>query len=229
MKSQQLLYLLATLLLATGCAHTNKLAEYPIAGKTAVYRTSVSADASGSWLEVDSPSDNTAANVVAAIGSVILTDQARKKLDRAVSRDSIAHYLSGGVRSATYDYLALREVASTADNPDLIIETQVTDFKVVSSSLGLHIRASGKTRIIVRATGMIVWENDESHTVPLSATYLAPLGGRVVRSGASIFNAVQFFNLSEEEIREVVNRAAEDAGSEIGETLREDVADLHGK
>jgi hypothetical protein len=82
--------------------------------------------------------------------------------------------------------------------------------------------------MIHRPTGAIVWENSESHTIPLSETYLAPLGPAPVRSGVSIFNAVKLLSLSQEELRTVVARAAMNVGVEIGETLREDIAEIHG-
>lgn len=208
-----------------GCGHTNRLAEYPVNGRKALYRQYVAPEAPSSWVIVESPTENTVVNIIAGLGSAIASDQARRKLDRAVNGDSVAKYLAQGIYMATTEYLSIRPVQSIDDDPDLIIETEVKEYKIVSASTGLGIYTRGESRIIDRRTGVIVWENSESHLYPLSNTLLAPIGGRAISSGASIFNAVQFFAMSEEDIRSVVGNACVATGREIGDVLREDVSD----
>jgi hypothetical protein len=89
------------------------------------------------------------------------------------------------------------------------------------------VRVRGNSRIIDRRSGTVIWENAESHTVPVSETYLGIIAPQPITSGVSVFNAVKLLTLSQEQISAIVNRAAVDAGKEIGETLREDVAELH--
>lgn len=210
-----------------GCGHTNKLAKYNISGKTAIYRTYTTASA-GSYAYVESPTkNNTVVDILAAVGSGIASDQGRKKLQNAVNGDSIAQAVGRGISEATVDYLRLQPVASIADNPEIIVETELTQYNIVSGTYGVAIHVRGKSRVIERKTGIIVWEDSESHTIPLSETWVAGLGPKAVRSGASIFNAVQLLSLSEAEIRNVVNNGAVVAGREIGETLRDDVAEMH--
>ncbi|MBS1911971.1 MAG: hypothetical protein JST22_08305 [Bacteroidetes bacterium] len=226
MKSLSPLACLAALLLAA-CGHTNNLAKYNISGKSAIYRTTMAADAASALTIIEPPNDNTAIGIATTIGSVIVGSEAQKKLERALNPDSLAQSVGLGMRQATSDYLNIRAVNDWTENPDLIIETTLTDCKLLSSSIGLAIKVRGDSRVIERGTGRLIWENSESHVVPLSETYLAGLAPRPVASGASIFNAIQLLNLSSEEIRKVVNSAATEAGREIGETLRQDVADLH--
>jgi hypothetical protein len=122
----------------------------------------------------------------------------------------------------------VQPVASIDENPEFLVETDLTEYEIVSLSAGLFVKAEGNSRMNHRATGTVIWENCESHTVPLSETYLAGIAPAPVASGISIFNAVQLLNLSEEELREVMGRAAMAAGEEIGETLREDIAEIRG-
>jgi len=212
-----------------GCGHTNKLAKHNIGGKTAIYRTYTTASA-GSYAYVESPTkNNTVVDILAAIGSGVVSDQGRKKLQNAVNGDSIAQAVGRGISEATVDYLRLQPVATVADNPEFIVETELTQYNIVSGAYGVAIYVRGKSRVIERKTGIIVWEDSESHTIPLSETWVAGLAPTVVRSGASIFNAVQLLSLSEAEIRNVVNNGAVVAGREIGETLRDDVAEMHEK
>ncbi len=217
--------LVAVSVVAAGCGHTNRLAEYPINGKKALYRHYVSPGAPGSWVIVESPTSNTIVDVIAGIGSVIASDQARRKLNQAINGDSIAYYLGRGIFMATTEYLSIRPVESISDDPDLIIETEVKEYKFISSSTGLGVYTRGVSRITDRRTGVIVWENSEGHYVSLTSTFLAPLGGRIISSGASIFNAIEFFSMSEEEIRTVIGNACMETGREIGDALREDVSD----
>jgi ABC-type uncharacterized transport system auxiliary subunit len=227
MKRLLLLLILPFAVLLGACGHTNQLAKFNINGQKALYRASISSDAASSVAVIESPNDNTALGVAAAIGSVVVSNEGRQKLERAINPDSVAQSVSAGIRQATREYLSIQPVGDISQNPDLIIETEVTDFKIVSSSAGLHVRVRGNSRIIDRKTGEIIWENAESHTVPISETYLAAIAPQAISSGVSIFNSVKLLTLSEDQIRAVVNSAATDAGKEIGETLREDVAEMH--
>jgi len=224
--------LLALLLLAVavgGCGHTNNLAKYNVQGGTALFRAYASGSA-GSYAHVESPAKhNTVLSILAAIGSGIVSDQGRKKLDDAINRDSIATSVAKGMRQATTDYLSITAVDSISQNPDFIIETEVTDFDVVSGSWGLSMHVRAKSRMIDRKTGSIIWDDAESHTVPLTHTFGAAFAPNAVSSAASIYNAVELLSLSEEEIRSVIDQAAAQAGREIAETLREDIAEMHGR
>lgn len=209
-----------------GCGHTNNLAKYDVAGKTATFRAYSSTTGSATTA-VDSPDDeSTVANIAAIIGSGILSDQGRRKLQRAINTDSIAQSVARGIWSSSTDYLSLRAVEKDAD---FIVETELTDFKLISTSSGLRARVCAESRMIDRRTGGLVWEDSEAHNITISNTWVASLGPDVVQTGASVFNAVQLSNMSEEEIRTVINQAAEQAGKEIGETLRKDVAKMHGR
>lgn len=227
MRTRFVFLALAAATLITGCGHTNNLAKYNIAGKTALFR--VYSSTTGSSVAVVESPDNSSiiADIATAIGSGILSDQAQRKLQSAVIPDSITASVAKGMWAAATDYLGLRPVNSIADDPDLIIETELTDFKLVSGSAGIVARVRATSRIIDRRTGGLVWDNAESHNIALSNSLPGLLGPDVVRTGVGVFNAIQLLNLSEDEIRRVINGAAEIAGREIGETLREDVADLH--
>ena len=215
--------------LLISCGHTNNLANYDVVGKTALYRAHSSTTGSTTAI-VDSPDeDNIVAGIAAIIGSGVVSDQARQKLQRAVDIDSIADAVAHGMWQSTNDYLGVREVKSMADDPDFIVETELTEFKLISTKTGLKARVCAKSRVIDRRSGGIVWDNSEAHTITISNTFPAVFGPDAVQTGASVFNAVQLMNMDEEDIRKVINAAAAEAGREIGETLREDVAEMHGR
>lgn len=223
-----LLFGLAAVLLAS-CGHTNNLAQYDVTGKTALFR-SWSSTSGSSTTVVDSPDDESIiADIAAIVGSGVMSDQAQKKLRRAIDTDSIAAAVAQGMWQSTSDYLGIREVESMADDPDFIVETELTEFKLISNSSGMNARVCAKSRIVDRRSGGLVWENSEAHTINVSNTFPAIFGPDAVRSGASVFNAVQLLNMEEEDIRKVINEAARQSGREIGETLRKDVAKMHNR
>ena len=66
--------------LLISCGHTNNLTQYDIVGKRAFYRAHSSTSGSSKAI-VDSPdNDNIVADIVAIIGSGVVSDRARKKL-----------------------------------------------------------------------------------------------------------------------------------------------------
>jgi hypothetical protein len=218
--------LLLAALVAGGCSHTNNLAKYSFSNSKILFRARTSGTAS-SFAGINNPvKDNAITGIIAAIGSGIVSDEGRRKLEKAIDRDTIANAIANGMQRAVTDYLNVQPVNSIADEPEFLVETDLTDYTIVSLSEGLFVKAKGKSRMIHRATGAVVWENSESHTIPLSQTYLAGLAPAPVSSGVSIYNAVQLLNLSQEELRTVFSHAATEVGEEIGETLREDIADI---
>lgn len=224
-----ILLLLVLVIAVGGCGHTNNLAKYKVQGGTALFRAYTSGSA-GSYAHVQSPAkDNTILAIISAIGSGIVSDQGRRKLEEAINRDSIANSVAQGMRQATTDYLSITAVDSISQNPDFIIETEITDFDVVSSSWGLSMHVRAKSRMIDRKSGSIIWDDAESHTIPLTHTFAAAFAPKPVSSAASVYNAVELLSLSEEEIRSVIDQASLQAGREIGETLREDIADLNSR
>ena len=227
MKQTIPLLLLVASVLAAGCGHTNNLAKYDVQGKKALFRVHAAGSAS-TYAHVESPAKkNTVVDIIAAIGSGIVSDQGRKKLERAVNGDSISHSVALGMKRAVTDYLSITAVDDISQNPDFIIESEVTSYTFVSGSWGLSMKVEATSRMIDRKTGGIIWDDSESHTIPLSQTVLAALGGKAASSGASVYNAIELLSLDEDDIRRVVDRASEEAGREIGETLREDIADMH--
>jgi hypothetical protein len=223
-------YLITTLAIAAiaigGCGHTNNLAKYTVVGRTALFRAAALGGAATSYVAIESPTDHPVGGLAAVVGSIAVGERGRARIERAVNGDSIAAAVGSGIRQTTTDYLGLQPVASMADDPAFIVETSLSEYALVSTVLGVCIRVTGESRVIDRASGGIVWEDRETHTIPLSQTYVASAAPRIVRSGASIYNAVDLLTLTDEELQRLVSEAAREAGREIGEELREDIADL---
>jgi len=223
--NRRLPFFLPLLLLGIGCGHTNNLARYDLGGHTAYFRTMVTGSP-GSSIAVDNPSEHWAGDIAAIVGSIVLSDQASDKLAKAINADSIALALGRGVQQSTIDYFALRPVASLADGPEYLVETELTEYQLISTAEGIGAQVCGTARIIHRATGAIVWEDSENRTVPLTVT-TSTGDGKEERSARSATNASLLLSLEEEELRRVINDAALTVGREIGDTLRDDLAELN--
>lgn len=225
------LTLLTTVLAAAvvaACGHTNNLSRYDVVNKTALVKSFSSARGESST-SVASPSAGVVADFVAIIGSGVLSDQARRKLESAIVPDSIAAAVAEGMWNSATTYLNMKRVQSLEDSPDFVVETELTEFNLNSSSTGLSALVCAKSRMIDRRTGGIVWENSKRHTVNLSNTTLAAIAPDPIRTGVGIFNATKLLTMSEEEIREVVHSAAARVGTTIGDVLRKDIASMNGR
>ncbi len=204
------------------CGHTNNLGSYKIKGTTASYRSLVESGAMKSSAQMTGDTAASAlTNVAASIGSDAASRQTEQKIASAISSDSLARFFANGMRQSTRDYLQLRGVQ---DNGQYIVESVLQEFSVNSSSSGVNATVRGTSRIIERSTGKIVWEDQETNTVPLRST---PATGSTVSAAlASAFNAAQLVDLSVPEIRTVLINSADEAGKQMAETLRSDVANL---
>jgi hypothetical protein len=212
------------MLLLAACGHTNQLAKYNVKGETAAFRSFASGTAANSEVRVENPDMGAGFGLLQKAVSSASDDEGFKKLQRATNGDSIAAAVSMGVRQAMIDYLAVKPVASGSTESSLIVETEVTDYKLIASSSGTSVNVMAKARVIDRKSGDVIWENEENRTVPMSDSYFATFAGGSVAPGMSIANTARLYALSEEQMRAAIHGAARDAGKEIGNVLREDVA-----
>jgi hypothetical protein len=215
------MFLLGGLALAS-CGHTNELAHYKIKGATANYRSRVESGALKSTASISDTSSNPITNVAASIGSDAASRATEQKIASAISAESLAQFFAAGIRQSSKDYLQLRLVP---DNGQYIVESILQEFSVNSTSSGVDATVRGTSRIIDRASGKIIWEDQETNTVPLRNTPVTN-GQTVSASLASAFNAAQLADLSISEIRTVLVNTADEAGKQMAETLRVDVSNL---
>jgi hypothetical protein len=215
------------MMLLASCGHTNKLAQYNVKGETASFRSFASGSAANSEVRIENPDMGAGFGLLQKAVSSASDDEGFKKLQRATNGDSIAAAVSLGVRQAMVDYLTIKPVANGSNESSLIVETEVTDYKLIASSSGTSVNVMAKARVIDRKSGDVIWENEESRTVQMSDTYFATVAGGSMVPGASIANTARLYAMSEQQMRDAIHGTARDAGKEIGNVLREDVAELN--
>ena len=232
-----LLFSFSVFLIAfAGCSHTNELAKYNVRGQNYLYRDFVSSNAGMIQIvtedysaKKDSGQSDTekVLSAIASIGSDIISENAKEKLENSVNTQSLVGYISTGLEEALKTYLDAKSVETVDDNPQFIVETTLNECKLIVRKNGTFVNVNAKSVIIDRATGNVVWDNTEVRTIPINTNYTGSKETSSVEN--KIFNAIQLTSLSEEELNKAVGRAAEEAGYEMGKTLREDVAEINKK
>ncbi len=214
---------LCVLVLLASC-RTNNIAQYPLNNRTVLYRTTVAGDAAETHMHISSPSGNTFSEIFTTLGAGIAGVEAERKLRRAINADSLAANLTLGVENVLRTYFNTRTASSPADTPSYVVEIQLEKYELRSGEHGVYAAVSGSTRILQTGTGKLIWENCESVNIPLRHTHTGRLAGRSVGTAISIFNASELLSMSDEELAQVMQEAAEEAGRDLGEELREDAA-----
>lgn len=213
--------------LAGGCGHTNKLAGVDMSGAPFFYQTFVEANATMVRVHVSDPlpGGNPVTDVLARVGSEVLSGGAQEKMNRAVRPSGIAQAVSESVERTVSMYLRGRSVPAVTDDPAFVVETTLRQCDVNSGSHGVSLHVEATTLIIDRRNGRTIWEYSEGRSVDLRSTPggVAPVPG--VRTAVSVLNAVEFFRMPEKDMQDAVLDAAARVGEEIGRELRENYSD----
>jgi len=226
MKNRVIAFLPIAAFFLFGCGHTNNLAKYNVRSQSYFYRHGVSYGAASVNASLNSIDTSAAAQAQTSITSNITNTQLQSKLSRAAHPDQIESFLSRGMEDAVKTYLNATS-ASSVNSAAFIVETQLKTYQLNSSATNVSAAVSGCSRIIERKSGAVIWEDCETKNIPLHNVQV--IGGDAAGAVASIANAAELLAMSDEDLRQVINQAAQEAGSQLGETLREDVANMNVK
>ncbi|MES2766941.1 MAG: hypothetical protein V4642_13790 [Bacteroidota bacterium] len=217
MKKLQLVFLLlVSVLLLDSCA--TKL-PIPINGKTALYRYRTAEAALSTDVNVTSQSGNPVISIAESIGSGIAGWKVAEKLQNAVNEDTLASVVSEGLESTSQMYCSVKFVESLDDNPDLIFETEVLEYSLMSNEAGAGLMVRARTRLIERSTSRELWDSEESRFISFSETgySFSPIGSTV----SSLLNLQELLAMPDEKLADLMYTAAFHAGEYFGEELRE--------
>ena len=220
---RRLLFVSIPAILISACCHTNNFSDYNVNGEKLLFTYAVEPGATGVRLDISSPAPgaNIVTDILTGAGSDILTGEAQKKLDNAVRPEGIAAAVTQGLEKVLSTQLTVTP-ATKADNPDFMVETVLEECSIFSGSTGLGLRIKAQTEIIHRPTGKRVWRDCMTQEATIRHTPVGAIPIPGVGTAASIYNASEFFRLSEKEIQDVILSAAEDAGRNLGQSVRKD-------
>ena len=212
----------------SACCHTNNFSDHPLSGQKLLFSYSVKPDAASVRLHISNPTPghNVITDIVVGAGTEILSSEAQEKLNRAVRPEGIAAAVSTGIEKVLTTHLRFQGVSADQD-PECVVETLVEECNIESGSTGIELSIKARTEMIHRATGDIIWRDclEEKVMIKHTPAGAIPLPG--IGTAASIYNAAEFFRLSEKEIQEILLQAAEETGRKLGESIRNDYSKSH--
>lgn len=226
-----LLFVVLTAVLFNGCGHSNELAKFDVNNSKVLFRENVGPNARYVKIEQQSTAQKENKNglgavldVIASVSNSVLAEEKQNKLRESIDTERLLYSISDNLQEAMHIYLDINPVEKLSDKPDFICTIVLKDCKLLLNQNQVSIYVNATASLVDRATGEIAWKNYESRTISLSESY----GEHISDSGLeSVFNALQLASLDENEINEIVDAAADDVGTYMAETLRNDVAKSH--
>lgn len=212
-----------------GCGHTNELHNFQVAGSKIYFEETVGPEAAYLTININSgqekKGESKLLDVLTSVGSELMTSDKRNKIKEAVNTSEIVQGVSVGLENALVNYLNVVPTDKPGGETQFISETELQRcvLNVNQNSVTLDVKVN--SRIIEKATGMIVWENWEQEFVPINYSYKKDSQG----AEAKLLTALQLSNLSENEIAETLFRAVQSIGKKMAETFREDLAESKKK
>jgi hypothetical protein len=210
----------------SACCHTNNLKDFTIMDRTYSYLTEVDAEATKVDLNIDSPAPGVhpVVDVLAGVSSGVLSSEASEKLNRAVNPAGIAASISMGFEKVVSTYFHARTIPTPSDHPAFLVNTRLKECSLHSGSGGIELCLKTQLEITDAATAKTVWRNCEESYYPIKQTPAGTVPIPVLGTAISIYNATEFFKLSDKEIQDIILAAAEDSGTSHGKILRHDYA-----
>lgn len=213
-----------------GCGHTNELMNFDLRSKNAYFEEFVARKATTIQVEMSTPKDKdekkddvvSILEAVVSAGTAVLSAEKISEIKDYVSTYDLVASISDGFWQTLETYVDMKRV----DDPKLshfIVETELERCVLYVSKDNVHVTVQANSKIIDIASGVVVWENWESDTIPLDDV----TGGVKVkkRTGSKVLTALQLASLSKKEVNVSVGEAAEYVGRKMGNTFREDLAE----
>lgn len=228
--------LLLTAIILSSCAHTNELAKYEVRGKSILYNQKVGPLAQTVQITTVSQEDSkdegkkstvvSILEAVASIGADIISEDAKSKLQKDINTQDMVGYVTSGMKDALHIYLDITEAESISDKPDFIcnIVLETCELRISKNQINVLVSATGT--IIDRASGGIVWDNTETITKPVKSNYNNKTTTKIEEDA---INLLQLTSLKADELNKIIGATVDDAGYEMAETLRKDIAEMNKK
>jgi len=233
MKASIYTILFVLILVIVGC-RTNELANFDVKGSNILIKEHVAYEAKTIQFEEKSSKkedkdkkDDTVSDVIEAIAEIstgILTSEHKQKLQDAVDTESMVQYISSSLAETFETYLDMSIAESMDADPRFIADVTLKSCKLIITSSSMSIYANAKAEVYDRSTGTLVWENSESQSIPLEDKT-----GKVTteKSVEKLLNALKLNTLDPEEINNILGSAVSEIGSQMGRTLRDDIAESY--
>ncbi len=227
-KTTILVFCLGLALALAGCTHTNQLANFKLTSSKVLFKTYVSPLAHKVYVDLHTgygtDPKSLVTIVLGEVASGYMESKIEEKLKTAVNTDSLVKSVSEGIREGLLTYYRVIASDTLENDTRFIAETKLLGIKLISNSGGVYASVGTQVTLTDRNTAKIVWENNETSSIPLYDVIIGAFGPGTIQTTTSIINAVRLMSMSEEEMRIMISNATEEAGRKQYETLREDTA-----
>jgi hypothetical protein len=166
---------------------------------------------------------------ISSIFTDVVSESKKKELINAVDTQNLIENISYGIYDALETYLNANIIEEDQGNVEFLVENTLKKCDLNISQSAVNIYVSSNTRIIDLVTATVIWGNTESKSIPMSSIISTDKNQFKSQSEEYIFILQKLFSLSKEELNQKIGLAGEYVGSEMGETLRRDIAESHRK
>lgn len=224
------------LLIISACSHTNNLHKYELTNKRFYFESLVSPDAGRVDIiyssEKPSPKKEddkskfgeVILDLAQIIGTSILTAEVENKLVKAANPEEISARVSEGIKETILKHIDIVPVNKVDANTDFLVTTVLDECRILSTQYNVSLHLKVTSSISERNTGNLVWENSESLSVPLRRRIIPDVEHSTGKRITDVAQAAELATLSEEEIRDAINRASIEIGRLFADTFRKDLA-----
>ncbi len=222
------------LLLFISCSHTNNLHKYDLTNKRFYFESMVSSDAGRvdiiySSKPVNKEEDKSKfgeviLDLAQIIGTSILTAEVENKLIKAANPEEISARVSEGIKEIILKHIDIIPVNKIDANTEFLVTTILDECRILSTQYNVNLHLKVTSSITERNTGDLVWENSESLSVPLRRRFIPNVEESTGKRITDVAQAAELATLSEEEIKDAINRASVDIGRLFADTFRKDLA-----
>jgi len=219
--------LITFVLCFTGCSHINELVKYDLQGKKLLLKQQVSPTVSDVdvMLNYDFFNKNLLEVIVEEIGSGYVESELKEKLQKAINNDSISFAISSGLLEGMQTYYKTVNVTILDSNPDFILESYFEKFRLKSDPYGVYASISTLARLIDRSAAKLIWQNEETYSLPLGFTTYYYSGNKKITTTVGVINAARLLQMTEDEIRASVEVVSKEVGLRQSEQLRVDISE----
>lgn len=219
--------LIIFVLFLPGCSHINELVKYDLQGKKLLLKQQVSPTVSDVdvMLNYDFFNKNLLEVIVEEIGSGYVESELKEKLQKAINNDSISLAISSGLLEGMQTYYKTVNVTILDSNPDFILESYFEKFRLKSDPYGVYASISTLARLIDRSTAKLIWQNEETYSLPLGFTTYYYSGDKKITTTVGVINAARLLQMTEDEIRASVEVVSKEVGLRQSEQLRVDISE----
>jgi hypothetical protein len=219
--------LIFVVLFFSGCSHINELVKYDLTGKKLLLKQGVNPAVSNVdvMLNYNYFNKNLLEVIVEEIGSGYVESELNEKLQKAINKDSISFAISSGLLEGMQTYYKTVNVSILDSNPDFILESYFEKFRLKSDPYGVYASISTLARLIDRSTAKLIWQNEETYSLPLGFTTYYYSGDKKITTTVGVINAARLLTMTEDEIRTSVEVVSKEVGLRQSEQLRADIAE----